>query len=1191
MTDEAASAADAGEARYGPLPRSVVRRYGVAVASALGALVGARLIVPYADAPVYSLLVGAVAVSVWYGGLGPGLVTLAIAWAVGPFLLVAAGAPSGFHSHDDLLRWLVPLAVAVLVVWIYVLMRRLQQRAVSRAVVAEESSRQMESLQELATALSAALTQADVASALLAGLPTLIGASGGSVGLLDGSEIVIANPPGIPSQTHRSGLRLSLETRAPIVRAAVRNDVVVVRNRDEFETVFPDGAVKSPEARAALAVPLRVAGEAVGSMSFLYDEDTEIDDEMIAVANIAADLGGQALERALLYERERESRRALDRILRVAPRFHLDTAEDAGAAICREARMTFGSDYAELWNVTDGEVELAAVSPPEPSSTQPDGALDLAELPTLGRAIEELEVTFVADADRVPSERMRQHLRGLGVRSLLWAPIVVGGRVERALLIAWDALVSEPDASTVLLARRFADQAGLALEQIERREAEARAALRAERAQRLQRVTAALSQAVTPAVVSETCLEHAMDALGAEAGLIGFAADSSDEVELVSWRGYADDALEPYRTLPLDSPLPLTLSISSGEAIWAVSGEEQARFSGGRRLPFASEDRGWVAVPLRSGTDLRGAFQLSFHNPRSVSEEDREWLVGLASQCAQAFERSRLFDQEQRLRRRSERLQSMSASLSGSVTQVDVANVTVTEIVDAVDASAGALAVVAEEQRQLVRLARVGYESDDTTLWLDVSLDVASPATRAISRRRSKLYETCDELASEFPDAAEGFRRTGHESFLFLPLVVSGNATGVVVVSWAERTTLSDEDRGFVESLAGQAGQALERARRFESERTIAETLQRSVLPASLPRVDGVQVAARYLPGTAEVDVGGDWFDAITLSNGRLGLVVGDVVGKGVRSAATMAQLRNALRAFALDRTKPGSTLARLNRLADGLPESAFATVVYVVIDPRTRVCRFSCAGHPPPLAIYPGGTAEYLEGGRGLPLGTAADATYPQEVVELPVGTTLVLYSDGLIERRGKSIDDGLEELRKAALAGPIDPEHLAERILDELVGAGERRDDIVLLAVRLLVAAPQTLDLRLPSEPGSLDVVREALRVWLERAPVTQAQAGEIVLAAWEACANAVEHAVAPRESTFSFTADLDDGVVRLAVRDTGSWSPERVRGDRGLGLQLMRSLMSSVDIESGESGTKVALEKEVASPVALAAAVAAS
>jgi len=1177
---EAVSAGVAGEAS--PRLRSFGRRYGVAVVAALVALIGARLLVPIAYAPVYSLLVGSVAVSVWYGGLGPGFVTLAIDWAVGPFLLVASGAPSGFHSKDDLLRWVVPLAVALLVVWIYFLMRRLQQRAVSAAVVAEESSRQMESLQRLATALSAAVTQSDVANALLEGLPWLIGAHGGSVGLVDGDEIVIVNPPGVAT-THRGGLRLPFSTRAPIVRAAAENALVVVRSRSEFATSFPEGAAMSPGAGAAIAAPLRVANQVVGSMSFLYEDKAEIDDETIAVVTIAADLGSQAIERATLYEHERESRRALDRILRVAPRFHLETAEDAGVAICREARVTFGADYAALLRVTDGEVEVVATNPEEPG-LRLERPLELAELPWLRRAVVELEVTFVAAAEEVPSERLREHLRVLGVRSWLWAPIVIGAQAERALLVAWHAVLSEPDSSTTLLARRFADQAGLALEQIDRREAEARAARRAEQAQRLQRVTSALSQAATPAIVSETCLEHAMEALGADAGLIGFVQASTGDIEVLSTRGYADEDLEPYRKLSLDSEVPLSLSISSGEPVWALSGDARARFSGVDRLVPTPGDGGWIAVPLDIGSGILGAFQLAFRTSRQLTEEDREWLTVFASQCAQAYERSRLFDQEQRLRRRSERLQNMTASLSSSITQIDVANIAVSEIVGAVDATAGALAVVAEEQRQLVGLARAGRQPAETSLWLEVPLDAQTPATRAISRRVSRFYETRAELAGAFPDAAEAVARSGHESFLFLPLVVGGRASGVVTVSWTARTTLSTADRTFVETLASQAAQALERARRFESERTIAETLQRSVLPVSLPRVDGIHVAARYLPGTAEVDVGGDWFDAITLPNGRLGLVVGDVVGKGVRAAATMAQLRNALRAFALDRTKPAPTLARLNRLADGLPDSSFATVVYVVVDPETRVCRMSTAGHPPPLAVYPDGTAEYLEGGRGLPLGTASDATYTQVVAEMPVGTTLILYSDGLIERRGKTIDDGLAELKEAALAGPIDPERLAERVLDDLVGGAERRDDIVILAVRLLVAAPAPLTLRLPSRTGSLDVVRDALRVWLERAPVTQEQGGEIVLAAWEACANAVEHAVAPVDDTFRFSAALEDGVVRLSVRDTGTWSQERVRGDRGLGLQLMRSLMSSVDIEEGPSGTTVSLEKEVSRPVAV-------
>src|SRR5262249_29285621 len=176
---------------------------------------------------------------------------------------------------------------------------------------------------------------------------------------------------------------------------------------------------------------------------------------------------------------------------------------------------------------------------------------------------------------------------------------------------------------------------------------------------------------------------------------------------------------------------------------------------------------------------------------------------------------------------------------------------------------------------------------------------------------------------------------------------------------------------------------------------------------------EGVQLGARCLPGTAQLDVGGDWFDAIELRDGRLGLVVGDVVGKGVEAAASMAQLRNALRAFSVDRLKPSSVLERLNRLAEQVLGTSFATVAYASLDTSTGVCRIASAGHPPPVVAFPDGRVELLEGARGLPLGTGIESSYHQETVKLPAGAILVLYTDGLVERRGRSIDDGLADLR----------------------------------------------------------------------------------------------------------------------------------------------------------------------------------
>jgi len=293
-----------------------------------------------------------------------------------------------------------------------------------------------------------------------------------------------------------------------------------------------------------------------------------------------------------------------------------------------------------------------------------------------------------------------------------------------------------------------------------------------------------------------------------------------------------------------------------------------------------------------------------------------------------------------------------------------------------------------------------------------------------------------------------------------------------------------------------------------------------------------------------------------------------------------MAQLRNALRAFAFDQMKPSSTISRLNRLTEEISESAFATVLYAILDPETGVCRFTSAGHPPPLVVLPNGEASYIEGGRGLPLGTGTDVRYRQQTLTLPVGSTVLLYTDGLVERRTESIDVGLERLRLAVEAAPGNPERLVDHVLESVIGTAGRGDDIAVLAVRFLAVAPKPLELDLPSDSHSLDLVRDALRVWLEEAPATETESHDIVLAAWEACANAVEHPQGATDpASFAIRAELEDSTVLVTVSDPGSWLAEAERPDRGLGLQLIRSVMSSVEIDSGESGTRVRLEKLLA------------
>ena len=403
-------------------------------------------------------------------------------------------------------------------------------------------------------------------------------------------------------------------------------------------------------------------------------------------------------------------------------------------------------------------------------------------------------------------------------------------------------------------------------------------------------------------------------------------------------------------------------------------------------------------------------------------------------------------------------------------------------------------------------------------------------------------------------------------------------SVGVLELEWEEPVTLDDDDHVFLRTIASQGAQALDRARHFETERSIAETLQRSVLPAALPRMDGVQLAARYLPGMQDVDVGGDWFDAVELPDGRLGLVVGDVVGKGVHAAASMGQLRNALRAFSVERLKPQSALAKLDLLASDSLETTFATVVYAIVDTEAGLLRFSSAGHPPPAIAYPDGRVELLDEGRGLPLGTGLGPKYRQSVVELPAGSIVMLYSDGLVERRGRSIDEGLDALVAAMRDAPKNAEGMLEHVLDAMAGT-DRADDIAILAARFLPVAPRPLDLTVASTEDSLHLVRDALRTWLEGTALSRADAEDLVLAAWEICANAIEHAADPTKDTVRVRASVDETRVRVVVDDTGRFvATSSPRPDRGLGLRLAEQLASTVEIDAGEQGTSVALEKDL-------------
>jgi signal transduction histidine kinase/DNA-binding response OmpR family regulator len=375
--------------------------------------------------------------------------------------------------------------------------------------------------------------------------------------------------------------------------------------------------------------------------------------------------------------------------------------------------------------------------------------------------------------------------------------------------------------------------------------------------------------------------------------------------------------------------------------------------------------------------------------------------------------------------------------------------------------------------------------------------------------------------------------------------------------------------------LARLIGLRLENARLYEAEHRIASTLQHSLLPHSLPRLPGAIVAGRYLPGSTEAEVGGDWYDAILGAGNQLYLVIGDVVGKGVQAAAGMGQLRNALRAYILEGFDCGEALTRLNRLVDNLGRRQFATVVCVRFDPHTRRLHYSSAGHPSPVLAAPGELGTFLHASAlGPPIGALSDVTYPTQETTLEPGSRLLLYTDGLVEDRRRGIDSGLADL-STDLAKPA--EHV-EDLLDMLLAKAARqtrRDDIALLALQ--ATELREFALQLPADPTRLSVLRRRLEDFLTAHAVPEHDVFDLTVAVSEAAANAIEHPIAPSRPVIVVEASVEDDAVTVTVRDTGRWRPAGTAGLRGRGLALIGAL-SELSVARSESGTAVRLRRPI-------------
>jgi PAS domain S-box-containing protein len=441
---------------------------------------------------------------------------------------------------------------------------------------------------------------------------------------------------------------------------------------------------------------------------------------------------------------------------------------------------------------------------------------------------------------------------------------------------------------------------------------------------------------------------------------------------------------------------------------------------------------------------------------------------------------------------------------------------------------------------------------------------------------------------SQWHDLHAPLRRSLENARAWLPLTAepvgwgagSDISHGIVAVlsrdvtlwlEFGEPHRVSAEDRQLVTALVGHLSLAMQHVRQFELARDTSLTLQRSMLaPTELP----AGFAVRYEPAVSPLEIGGDWYDVLPVGDHRIGVIVGDCVGRGLSAAAVMGQLRSSARALLLTGAPPATLLEQLDSVAAFIPDAFCTTVFVAVVDTRSETLLYSSAGHVPAVLGGPESRPRLLTDAGSVPLAVQRDHPRPQAAVTLAAGSTVLLYTDGLVERRDAPIDAGIArvvEVMEQTIELPVDG--VADAMLDKLAPALGYDDDVAIVVYRHPGSA---LVIENAAIPARLSDIRHRLADWLRCASVPEQLASDIVLVVNEACSNSAEHAYRGREpGTMRVQAAVGERHIHVQVSDSGSWkTPPADPGSRGRGLLLMRTLSERVDLDGTAAGTTVSM-----------------
>ncbi|MFG2794100.1 SpoIIE family protein phosphatase [Streptomyces sp. NPDC048419] len=389
-------------------------------------------------------------------------------------------------------------------------------------------------------------------------------------------------------------------------------------------------------------------------------------------------------------------------------------------------------------------------------------------------------------------------------------------------------------------------------------------------------------------------------------------------------------------------------------------------------------------------------------------------------------------------------LMHLAATLTEAVGVQDVVDQAADQLMPALGATA--MAVNAPREGRLRILGHRGYDAELMERFDNLPLTTDTPVVRVMESGSPQFFAGFDELRQSYPGAV---RLDDKVSWAFLPLIASGRAVGSLVLAYDRAQHFAPPERAALMALAGLVGQALERGRLYDTQFAVAHQLQAALLPRHLPSLPGLRVTARYQPAGHGVEVGGDFYDLIRLTDSTVAAAIGDVQGHDIDAAALMGQVRTAVHGHAAAGASPGDVLGRTNRLLVDLDAGRFASCLYVHLDLARQAACLSSAGHPPAVLRHADGRTDVLRAPPGLLLGIESEADYAAVEFPLHPGCVLVLYTDGLVERPGVDLDDAVAALAElVARTDPADPDALADTLIRH---ASDCADDLALLILHV--------------------------------------------------------------------------------------------------------------------------------------------